>query len=162
MTSSSTVDGKSVDGSKAVQKSVLGHNIGQKIDLGVWRDGKELKLTATTAEAMEDGGQLAQNGGGATSPKAKLGLGLQSLTPDLAERLGLRGATKGAIVSSVREGSPAQEAGVREGDVILEVDRKPVASSEDAARLLGAQRSGGHLLRVMRGEAAVFVVIPQS
>ena len=62
-----TVDGKSVDGSKAVQKSVLGHNIGQKIDLGVWRDGKELKLTATTAEALDDGGQLAQNGGGAAA-----------------------------------------------------------------------------------------------
>ena len=62
----------------------------------------------------------------------------------------------------MREGSPAQEAGVREGDVIVEVDRKPIASSEDAARLLGAQRSGGHLLRVIRGESAAFIVIPQS
>ena len=50
---------------------------------------------------------------------------------------------------------------MREGDVILEVDRKPIASSEDAARLLGTQRCGGHLLRVMRGEAAIFIVIPQ-
>ena len=154
-----SVDGVGVDGSKAVQRQVLTKKIGQKLDVNVWRDGQTQKLQATTAELPSDDQKLAQGGGEKESPKAKLGIGLQNLTPDLAERLGI-GKVKGAVVASVREGSPAQEAGLREGDVILEVDRKSVASAEDASRALTAARPGGHLLRVKRGENASFLVIP--
>jgi serine protease Do len=156
-----SVDGRPVDGSKAVQKSVLNHKIGDKLELGIWRDGKNMKVATNTAELPGEGDKLAQGGPG-SSPKAKLGIGLQNLTPELADRLGLGKGAKGAVISSVREGSPAQEAGLHEGDVIVEVDRKAVASGDDAAKLLGADRAGGHLLRVQRGEAALFIVIPQS
>jgi serine protease Do len=156
-----TVDGQPVDGSKAVQRTVLTKQIGQKLDLGIWRDGKNMKLTTTTAELPGEKGEQAMNNAPG-SPKAKLGIGLQSLTPELAERLGAPKGTKGAVVASVREGSPASEAGVREGDLILEVDRKPVASSDDAAKFLGETRSGGHLVRLQRGGNAIFLVIPQS
>jgi serine protease Do len=155
-----SVDGQPVDGSKAVQRNVLNHKIGQKLELGVWRDGKDMKMSATTAELPGDKGEVAQGPGG--SPKAKLGIGLQSLTPELAERLGVGKGVKGAVVSSVREGSPAQEAGIQEGDVILEVDRKAVSSADEAVHLLTTQRSGGHLVRIQRGENAIFRVIPQS
>src|SRR6185369_8468817 len=94
-------------------------------------------------------------GGNAGPARAKLGLGLQPLTPDLAERLGVGKGVKGVVIASVRDGSPAQEAGVREGDLLLEVDRKPVASTDEAARALGAERAGGHLLRIKRGESAL-------
>jgi serine protease Do len=153
------VDGTSVDGSKAVQRTVLGKQIGQKVDLSLWRNGKSVRIAATTGELPGDG-RDAQRGGPSASPKAKLGIGLQSLTPELAERLGVDRAGKGAVVTSVREGSPAQEAGIREGDVLIEVDRKPVASADEAARLLAVDRPGGHLLRVRRGDAAMFLVIP--
>jgi hypothetical protein len=46
--------------------------------------------------------------------------------------------------------------------VIVEVDRKPVASADDAVRTLSNDRAGGHLLRVRRGEAALFVVVPTA
>jgi serine protease Do len=156
-----TVDGQPVDGSKAVQRTVLTKKIGQKLDLGIWRDGKDVKLTATASELPGDKGEVAQNDHGG-SPKAKLGLGLQSLTPELADRLGAGKGVKGAVVSSVREGSPAQEAGIQQGDILLEVDRKPVNSSEDAAKFLGENRSGGHLVRLLRGGNATFTVIPQQ
>jgi len=155
-----TVDGQPVDGSKAVQRTVLNKQIGQKLDLGVWRDGKSMKLTATTAE-LNDKGEAAQAGPQA-SPRAKLGIGIQNLTPELAERLGAGKGTRGAVVSSVREGSPAQGAGVREGDLIVEVDRKAVSSADEASRYLGENRTGGHLVRLVRGGNAIFLVIPQS
>jgi serine protease Do len=154
------VDGKPVDGSKAVQRNVLGHAIGDKVDLKLWRDGKEMHLDANTAELPGDKDLRAQAGGGG-SPKAKLGIGLQPLTPDLAERLGVAGK-KGVVISSVREGSPAGEAGLREGDVLLEVDRHAVTTPDLAAKLLTAEKEGGHLLRIQRGEAAIFVVVPTS
>jgi serine protease Do len=155
-----SVDGQPVDGSKSVQRSVLGKQIGQKIDLGIWRDGKTMKLSATAAELPGEKGETVA--GNESSPKAKLGLGLQSLNSDLADQVGVSKGTKGAVVMSVREGSPAQEAGIRQKDVILEVDRKAVSSSEDAAKYLGENRAGGHLIRLQRGPSAIFLVIPQS
>jgi serine protease Do len=152
-----TVDGKSVDGSKAVQRDVLGKQIGQKIDLGLWRDGKDMHLSATTAELPGEKDLHAQMGGG-SSPKAKLGIGMQPLTPELAERLGVH-QKRGVVIASVREGSPAAEAGLREGDVLLEVDRHGVGSPDEAAKLLTVERPGGHLMRVQRGDAAIFVVV---
>ncbi len=153
------VDGAPVDGSKAVQRTVLTKKIGQKLELSVWRDGQSLKLAATTQEMAGDQQQAARAGNAGAS-KAKLGLGLQPLTPELAERLGVGKGTRGVVVGSVREGSPAQEAGVREGDVLLEVDRKPIVSTEEAGRLLGSERAGGHLLRLKRGDSALFMVLP--
>jgi S1-C subfamily serine protease len=120
-----------------------------------------MKLSTTTAELAGDKGEQSADNGKASS-KAKLGLGLQSLTPELAERLGVGPGAHGAVVASVREGSPAQEAGIQERDVILEVDRKPVASSEDASKYLSEARAGGHLIRLQRGASAIFLVIPQS
>ncbi len=49
---------------------------------------------------------------------------------------------------------------MREGDLIVEVDRQPVAGAEEATRLLKAQRPGGHLLRVRRADGALFIVVP--
>jgi serine protease Do len=154
------VDGVSVDGSKAVQRNVLGKSIGQKVDLSVWRDGQSTHIASTTAELPSDEKGERHAGGEHGSPRARLGMSLQSVTPDIAERLGI-GNARGAVITSVREGGPAQEAGLREGDVIIEVDRKPVNTADEATRLLGAERAGGHLLRVRRGDAALFVPLPQ-
>jgi serine protease Do len=152
------VDGRPMEGSSAVQREVLTKKIGQKVDLSVWRDGKETHLAMTTAELPGDKeGAHAQNERGAA--KAKLGLGLQSLTPDLAERMGISRSAKGAVITQVRPNSPAQEAGLKEGDIVVEVDRRPVANAEEATRLLSADRPGGHLMRVQRGDSAIFIVI---
>jgi serine protease Do len=156
------VDHTPVDGSKAVQRTVLGKSIGQKIGVAVWRDGKTMTVNANLAELPGEEEKQASRGGEKSSPKAKLGIGLQPLTPELAQRLGVDRVTKGAVVTSVRDGSPAQEAGVQEGDIILEVDRKPVASPDDAARLLSGDQAGGHLLRIKRRDGALFVILPAT
>ena len=151
------IDGAAVDGSKTMQRDVLGKSIGQRVDLTVWRDGKTTHIQATTGELPVDE-KLASREGARSSAK-KLGLGLQTLTPGLADRFGVDAKTKGAVVTSVEPGSPADGAGVRSGDVLLEVDRKPVASADDAAHALATERAGGHLLRLERGDTALFVVI---
>jgi serine protease Do len=155
------IDKTPVSGSKSVQRTVLGKSIGQKVNIGVWRDGKTMNIATSLAELPGEE-KLAMQKGGANSPKTKLGLGLQSLTPDLTERLGVPKGQKGAVVTSVREGSPAQEAGVQEGDIILEVDRKPIANADDAARLLQSEQAGGHLLRIKRRDGALFIVLNPS
>jgi serine protease Do len=160
------LNGKGVDGSKAVQLTIYGGKVGQKVDATVWRDGQTVHLTPTTAELPGDERQASRdgaNGGGSNNAqKAKLGLGLSSMTPTLAERIGVDPKIRGAVITSVRDGSPAQEAGLQQGDVIVEVDRKPVQSADDAVKTLANERAGGHLVRVRRGEAALFVVIPAA
>jgi serine protease Do len=154
------VDGKPVDSSRSVQRTVLAHKIGQQVTLDVWRDGKIVRLAANTAELPGESKEERKSAE-REAHKGKLGLGMQSLTPQLAQQLGLDPNIHGAVIASVRPGSPADEAGVQSGDVLLEVDRRPVTTADDAARMLGAQRQGGHLLRVQRKDGVLFIVIPE-
>ena len=62
----------------------------------------------------------------------KIGLALQTLTPDVAASLGIDRATKGAVITDIVTGSPAEQAGLRPGDVIVEIDRRPVGSADEA------------------------------
>jgi serine protease Do len=155
------IDKQPVNSSKSVQRTVLTKNIGQKVNIDFWRDGKNTSAATTLAELPGEEQKIAR-GGEKGSPKAKLGIGLQSLTPDISERLGVAKGQKGAVVTSVRDGSPAQEAGVQEGDVIVEVDRKPVAGADDAVKLLQQEQAGGHLLRIKRHDGALFIVVNPS
>jgi serine protease Do len=75
-------------------------------------------------------GELRQDG---IVTRGWLGVGIQNLTDDIAESLGL-GSTKGSIVTSVADNSPAQEAGVEEGDTILTVNGNAIEDSKDLAR----------------------------
>jgi serine protease Do len=157
------VDGRPVEGSKAVQKAVLATSLGAKVNLDVWRAGKAMTIAATTAEhpGDRDEKRLASGSDEGDAGHGRLGIELQSLTPDVAEQLGVK-EKQGAVVAGVRPDSPAAEAGLREGDVIVEVDRHKVASAEEAQRALHGSRQGGHLLRVKRGEGALFLVVPAA
>ena len=88
------IDKAAVTGSKSVQRTVLGKQIGQKVSIGIWRDGKSQSVAANLAELPGEE-KLASRAGGSSSPKAKLGIGLQSLTPELTERLGVPQGQRG-------------------------------------------------------------------
>ncbi|HVU05483.1 MAG TPA: Do family serine endopeptidase [Polyangiaceae bacterium] len=151
------VQGKATEDSREVQRVVLAQKVGEMLDVTVWRDGKEMTMKVQSA-ALPAGSPAAP---GRAGPGGDLGLELQTLTPELAQRFGLDPTTKGAVVAGVRPGSPAAEAGVRSGDVIVGVDRAPVANAGDAAKDLGTERAAGHLVHVRRGDRALYLVIPK-
>jgi serine protease Do len=148
------IDGKKIEGAGDVIDYVSAQSIGARVQVGVVRDGKRLAIAVPLGELPSEDDRAA-----AAAQGTKLGLGLQTLTPPLAQSLGLDPATRGAVVSEVTPGSPAARAGVREGDVILEVDRRPVASAEDATTALRAPRKGGHLVRVRGPAGTRFVTL---
>jgi serine protease Do len=158
----SSVDGKNVGNSRDVQRLVLARRVGDTVTLNLWRDGKSVTLSAKTAELPSDESGAASNGAPGNDEqgrtRAKLGLNLQTLTPPMAERFELK-AQSGALITGVKPGSPADEANLSRGDVILEVDRRPVKTAEEASKALSVDRPGGHVLRVQHGDAAVFVLI---
>jgi serine protease Do len=156
------VDGQSAASSKDVQRQILARRIGQHVRLTVWRQGRTLTIPFTAGEMPEDaaaGGRRPGGPGGAPGGPSSYGLELRNLTPDLAERLGVPAKTGGAAITQVQPDGPAHEAGLARGDVIIEVDRRPVRTAEEAAQALKAKRPEGHLLRVRRGDAVLFLVV---
>ena len=132
------LDGVAVTDSNHLRNHVAQKQPGSAVRLTVLRDGRTLDLSARLAEltASRDEDERPAPGGGESG---SFGLSVQPLTPELADRLGVRGAA-GVAVTAVNPDGPAADAGIREGDVIEEVNRKPV---RDAQGLRTALRASG-------------------
>jgi serine protease Do len=101
---------------------------GTKATLKVLREGKEMTMGITVTEMTEEKTAAAKEEG--AGKEAPLGLKAQSLDPELARRFRLRD-NKGVVVTRVEPGSPAAEAGIRQGDLVLEIDGSVIGSMKD-------------------------------
>ena len=77
----------------------------------------------------------------------------------MATSLGLDRGTKGAVITDVLRAAPPSDAGLKPGDVIVEVDRRPVASADEAVAALRTPQKTGHLLRVRGAGGTRFVTV---
>jgi serine protease Do len=135
------LNGKKMDNSGQLQAAISTHRPGEKVTLGIFRDGKTLGLPLTL-EPLNQRTEEASAGAGQAQGKARWGVGLQDLTPDLRDELQLPADVKGVVVSNVLPGSPADNAGISRGDVILEVNRHQVQNSDEVKRELGSVPAG--------------------
>ena len=88
------------------------------------------------------------------------GMAVQELTPQLARQLGLEPVATGVVISDIKDGSPAAEAGLQPGDLISEVNRTAVKNLNDYQRALKQVKNGENLLLlVKRGTGALYVVL---
>jgi serine protease Do len=144
-------DGTKIDRTRGLPSLVADTPVGRKVEVVVLRDGKketfELKVGEMPAEASAESG--GRNSG-------DWGLAVQEITPELAERLGLA-STQGVLVSAVAPGSPAVDAGIRAGDVILQVDRKSVHGTSDYEKALAGAKGKSLLLLLQREGHSLFV-----
>jgi len=134
---------------------------GRQVKLRVLRDGKEKTIEVTLAKRSDDQEEADEEGGGTVdeSGKARIGVRVQDLTDELADQLGLDDR-KGALVAEVESGGPADEAGIARGDVVLEVDRKPVDDAAAFARAIRSAEPGQTLLLLVRGRGGTrFVTV---
>jgi serine protease Do len=139
---------------------------GSTVPVKVLRDKQEKTLHITVDELnLDEESQISRGGGGGNddtgeAPAAGFGLTLNALTSDMARRLRVPAETEGVIVSDIEPGSPAQRAGIARGDIILQVNRKPVRSPQEARRALGAVESGSTaFLLILRNGQQTFVTI---
>ena len=133
------LDGKPVTDAGQLQMLVGQKRPGETIHLQVVRDSKPTTV-AVTLEAL-GGGKGTETAGGEHG-KGRWGLGLADLTPDARNELQAEGSVHGAIVENVQPGSPADNAGLQRGDVIMEVNRHGVKSASEAAQALSGVPSG--------------------
>ncbi|MCU0789314.1 MAG: Do family serine endopeptidase, partial [Verrucomicrobia bacterium] len=143
-------DGRKVDDSAQLRLMASQTMPGTTVDLKIVRDGKGRGVTVTLGELPE---QLAQ--GGAVTPRDATsgrdgldGVVVDELTRDARRQAGIPNRVDGALVTRVEEGSNAYEAGLREGDVIVELNHRPVRDADALVEASNRAREDKILLRV--------------
>ena len=149
-------DGKKVEDVGHLRNMVALTPVGKKVSLVVVRDGKRVTLTVKIGELTEE---VASARGEPSGLLDKLGFAVQDLTPELARQFGYR-VKQGVIISSVEPGSIAAAAGLREGMLIEEVNRRKVRDTDDFMSALSRSAGKKSLLLLVRdGKYSRFVVL---
>ncbi|MCW3473317.1 DegQ family serine endoprotease [Limobrevibacterium gyesilva] len=152
-----TVNGHRVGTPRDLAIDIAGIAPGKEAALDIVRDGKAQSVRATVAaipnERTADRGEAGQRQG--------IGVALAPLSPDMRDKLDLPASSRGAVVAEVKPGSPADQAGIRRGDVIVGVGNHSVGSVDDATTAIrGATHNGKALaLRIMRDGHTAFVAV---
>lgn len=151
-----------VDGS-ALQVAVSEETPGTNITLGILRNGNPQTLDLTVGEYHANA-QEASDSDEAASHGAKIGVGVIDLSPDVRQQLQVPDQVQGIAVQSVRPGSPAEDAGLAPGDVILEVNRKAVTSAEQFVGAVHANPPGNDMLLLVwsQGNTSYRTIRPDS
>ena len=139
-------DGKKVKEMNGLPPMVADTAVGKKVEIIVIRKGKEKRLTVTVGELEEEIRMAATE---TPEIEERFGFSVQQLTPELAESLSLKGE-KGVVVSGIKRGSPAYEAGLQRGDLIQEIEKEPVGNMNDYKRIMRESASKKQILMVVR------------
>jgi serine protease Do len=134
---------------------------GDIVHLQVMRDGKSLDVPVTLGSTNDDHEEVvAQNGNG----KGRWGLGLADLTPDVRQQIDAPASVRGAVIQNVRPGSPADNAGLQQGDVIVSVNRKLTPTASDVAQQLSSIPAGQDVLVLVwsNGGSSFLVLHPST
>jgi serine protease Do len=146
-------DGKEVKDSGDLPIIVARTPVDKKVRMKVLRDKKEVMLGVAVGELKEE--EVVAS----VPEKGELGMTVQKVTPQMAESLGLE-KPEGVVVTDVESGSAADEAGIRRGDVIVQIDRKPVRSVDEYKKSIAGIRKGkGILFLVKRGDSTLFLAL---
>jgi S1-C subfamily serine protease len=132
---------------------------GTAVKLKVFRDGHEQEIPVTLAELPATNAQTSGDAAKGTASGPQLGISVDQLTPQTARQLGLPAQTTGVVVTDVQSASPSEEAGLRRGDVIQEVNRKPVTSTQQFRSAIQQAGSQPVLLLIDRGGDRMYVVV---
>jgi serine protease Do len=153
-------NGKDVENSVDLRNLVAQASPGSSARVTILRDGKEIEFTVVLGERPTN---LASRAPGTKKPEEetskKLGVSIQTLTSDIAKQLGYE-KDHGVVVTSVTPGSPAEDAGLRQGDLIKQVNQIDVHSVDDFNRITRSLKSRASVaLLVRRGENTFFVAV---
>jgi serine protease Do len=157
------LNGKPVTDNNQLTRDVGVIPPGNSVKLEVIREGKSRTVEAKLAERpdeQEPTGRSQKRSGEEKEQGDLLGLSVQDLTPQLARRAQVEASTKGAVIVDVGQDSPASDAGLEPGDVVVEVNRRVVASAADYRNAVkGVKKGDTALLRVKHGQATQYVPV---
>jgi serine protease Do len=147
------VDGKKVTKGAELVAEIASTKPGLKVTLSFIRNGKSQETAVTVADrAKLFAARLNEDDSGndeSTPKQNKLGVTVRKLTPEMADRLDMP-AGKGVIVQDVKPGSFAEDVNLNRGDVILQINKQPVNSEEDFAKVESGLKSGQDVVFLVR------------
>lgn len=157
-------NGKEIKSVGSLRNMVAQSRVGSQVKLRILRNGKEQDLSAVIAELPKDvagvpGESLPED----IQRNAFSGISVIDLTKEIARQLGLGAGEKGVVVVRVDSGSAADEAGLKKGDVIQEIDKKKITGVGDYKKISSAMEPGDTtLLFVNRGGRRFYVTLKGS
>jgi serine protease Do len=161
------VNGQPIEDANKLTFSVGAVSPGTKLELEVLREGEKEKITVTTAERPDN---LARAGRGGSDPEGLAtadegvlnGVSVDDISPQVRSQLNLPSRLKGAVITNVEPNSAAAKSGLRPGDVILEINKQPVTSAQDAVDLTVKAENKKTLLRLFSRGSTIFVVVDET
>lgn len=158
------INGERVEDSNTLRNKVAGTLPGSSIRIGVLRGSQSQEYTAgldefdAESDKPRNSPEEKKNSGGA-SENGKLGLTLQTATPDIVKQLGLPDDTKGLVVTDADPNGAAAESGIARGDVVVEINRKSVETTEDVQNALEKSGERPVLLLINRKGQTIYLTI---
>jgi Do/DeqQ family serine protease len=158
-------NGEKIDSSNVLRNRVAQTAPGTSVKLTVSRDGKDSDLNVTLDEFKNsdsknpNAGPSGDNGGTSQGQSGKLGLTLEPLSGNTARQLGIDAKGGGLVVTDVDPTGPAAEAGIDQGDVILEINRKAVNNVADAKAAIDASAGKPVLILMSRRGQTLYVTV---
>ncbi|MBM7405274.1 MULTISPECIES: Do family serine endopeptidase [Sphingomonas] len=166
------VNGKEVTPEQTLSYLVANTAPGTRIPVELLRDGKRQTVTVTVGKRPpeeqlaqfnpEDDSGMPQEEAPQDTGAASLGIGVTPLTPSIARSIGVDPAVKGVVVTGTDPSSDAAGKGIRRGDVIVSVNRTPVANAADVARQVAQAKAAGRdqvLLFVQRRGQGIYMPV---
>jgi serine protease Do len=151
------IAGKTVKDDREMAKIVATLHVGSKVNIKVFRNGKEITLPIVIAERKD--GQEQASGSGATE---EFGMTAQEVTPEIAKYFGLPEKT-GVIITDIKAGGLADEAGLTLRDIILKVNNIEISGLKEYEAALTAGNKGDALLMLIRrGKTNFFVTLKKG
>jgi serine protease Do len=154
-----SVNGQHIGNQRELAISISQIPPGNVASLAILRDGSKKTLDVTVGTLPSD--QASGRVGNSPQGSPALGVGLQALTPNLRQQLSVPEGLRGAVISEVKPGSTAEQAGLQAGDVIVAVGDRAVTSPAEATREIrdSLKNSQAVALRIIRDGQPAFVAV---
>jgi serine protease Do len=151
------LNGQAESDSNDLRNTISQMSPGTQVKLDIWRDGKVEPFTVTLGELPKDK-ETAESSEDSSSGEIQ-GIDVQDLSPEISQQLNLPSGTHGVVVTSVDPASAAAAAGINRGDLIQEINHKPVTSASQYKQLMSAAGTQPILLLINRGGITSYVVV---
>lgn len=149
------VDGKPVATARDLSRRIADTAVNKRTAITLFRNGKEKTVYIKTAKRLEDDSRPKEE----IETSDELGLKASELTPEMARQLGYEENEKGVIITSVKSGSKGNNAGIRQGDLVKEINHKPVSTLSEYQKQMGKIKKGETINLLLKRIKVGFIVI---